>query len=67
MRRTSTVSGMGQSGHVRVPIPKDIAQALALKAGDVVLWTLEGRCLYGADPRGSLRLNVFLERADERS
>lgn len=64
IRRTSTVSGMGQSGHVRVPIPKDIAEALELKAGDVLLWILEGRCLYGAAQRGSLRLWVQLERAD---
>lgn len=54
IRRTSTVSGMGR-GHVRVPIPQDIAKHLALQPGDVLLWTLQ-------DGQG-----LKLERADERS
>lgn len=54
IRRTSRVSGMGTSGHVRVPIPQDVAKELGLKPGDVMLWTLDGTIM-------------TLERADERS
>lgn len=53
IRRTSTVSKLGNSGHVRVPIPKDVAQELGLKVGDVMLWTLDGT-------------TMTLERADDR-
>ena len=54
IRRTSTVSGMGQTGLVRGNIPKDVAKELGLKPGDVMLWTLDGTIM-------------TLERADERS
>lgn len=45
IRRTSTCSGLGTKNLLRVPIPKDVQVALALQSGDVLLWTLDGKCL----------------------